>query len=668
MPPLLHEDGQQHPTKAIRHEDTFGPIACSIKPLDPRKTDSPEESQSKATAKRNDSSSDGDTPILKSITFSKEEFQDMCGVTEGLRRSLQEKLQALNDEYQKHAATKADLVGAKQEVILHRKAHEATKLQLAQRTDDVNVLVNENQRNTLQLHAKAQVIEAMRGELGKQQLDLENGKSKLKQTNNELLSTSQKLHETGNALATTQKKLESADTALFAANEKLKANADKAKKDLIKARKEHETREAALIKEKAALEAKYKASRQEIKTKEVEWNELNKQLVKSLRESRGQDHRYTNKVPDEKLRENYGSLRFKIGQFIQKYVGQLPDALVADQRLESTWEALTPNATKFLMSGVLHASITEAYIWECLRRTVFAPESDYWGGDMGALFSQMLAMAQNAEAMVTNLSKVWGNLDVGNAIEDSMEIFDDARSLDTTLRTLKADFALNFSPANPATQILRRFGFHFDDAFMKNYFRNPGNAGVGPAAVVDLVISPALIKQGNNDGADYLTTNCCIKGEVVCNAAIFFPQGSPLINMPREHVGHPHAVQAVKEEDMSTGTYNEHHLSPYTSLGFKLEPTEHGKVALRPDNKLEIKVETSPEGTAPGRNSRVSLDATGYVEKSSPPEARGPGAKNTQKRKRQSDDSGDELGEDHVPRTPEAAALRNRISRYDFRR
>lgn len=47
----------------------------------------------------------------------------------------------------------------------------------------------------------------------------------------------------------------------------------------------------------------------------------------------------------------------------------------------------------------------------------------------------------DVEAMVTALSKTWGGLDVVGATRDAMGIFDYARSLDVTLRKLKAKFA-----------------------------------------------------------------------------------------------------------------------------------------------------------------------------------------------------------------------------------
>lgn len=42
------------------------------------------------------------------------------------------------------------------------------------------------------------------------------------------------------------------------------------------------------------------------------------------------------------------------------------------------------------------------------------------------------------------------------------------------------------------------------------------------APILDLIISPALYKRGNNDGGDYQTVACCVKMEVVCNASRLF--------------------------------------------------------------------------------------------------------------------------------------------------
>lgn len=154
--------------------------------------------------------------------------------------------------------------------------------------------------------------------------------------------------------------------------------------------------------DKSALEAKYEACREELNENKIKWGEQQAKLVKTLRKTRGQEHRYINKVPDDTLKEMYGSLQFKIDQFVQKYAGDIPNALAAGQKLEPIWEELTPDATKFLTSGVLHITITEAYIWEWLRRTDFVPESKYWGGDIGALFGHVLSKAQSESRVTCN--------------------------------------------------------------------------------------------------------------------------------------------------------------------------------------------------------------------------------------------------------------------------
>lgn len=205
---------------------------------------------------------------------------------------------------------------------------------------------------------------------------------------------------------------------------------------------------------------------------------------------------------------------------------------------------------------------------------------------------------------------------------------------------------------------------------MKDLFRN---AAIEPAAVVDLVISPALFKRGNNDGADYLSTDCCVKRRVLCNAAMFFPQSSPLVDMPagasspQENVGHPHAVQVVKEEDMSEDAGHRPHQSSYTLIASKLGSVEHGHVVPQPDTQVENKPEISKRGTTPGQKSRKSIGACGYEKQSSQPQPRGSGGRKTQKRRRESGGSDDELDEDYVPGSPSKPTPKRLTTRRQLR-
>jgi 5-methylcytosine-specific restriction endonuclease McrBC regulatory subunit McrC len=144
--------------------------------------------------------------------------------------------------------------------------------------------------------------------------------------------------------------------------------------------------------QKGELEKRCKDLRNELKTKEREWAGQVNKLVTANREILGKNGRYNNKVPDEKIKELFGELKFKIGQFTNKYPKQLPEAL--EKELDPIWEGFTPNARKFLKNCALSNLLFESYIWEWLRTTVFVQDSKVWGGDLGESLSEMMGRAR----------------------------------------------------------------------------------------------------------------------------------------------------------------------------------------------------------------------------------------------------------------------------------
>lgn len=123
-----------------------------------------------------------------------------------------------------------------------------------------------------------------------------------------------------------------------------------------------------------------------------EWNAQKTDLLAKLHDNRGQNNRYAEKVPDEKIKEMLKGLGFNIGQFIDKYLQGIPDT--TDQELGPIWRKLTPNAHNFLKAGILRDWIFEAYIWEWLRCTVFSPDSQLWGGELGSSFNHIFLRAR----------------------------------------------------------------------------------------------------------------------------------------------------------------------------------------------------------------------------------------------------------------------------------
>lgn len=68
--------------------------------------------------------------------------------------------------------------------------------------------------------------------------------------------------------------------------------------------------------------------------------------------------------------------------------------------------------------------------------------------------------------MVLSLAKVCGSFHIDSATTDAMDILNDARSLDITLRTLKASSTLVFYEKDSNSD-LKRSGFTVIDSSMK---------------------------------------------------------------------------------------------------------------------------------------------------------------------------------------------------------
>lgn len=123
--------------------------------------------------------------------------------------------------------------------------------------------------------------------------------------------------------------------------------------------------------------------------------------------------------------------------------------------------------------------------------------------------------------MFEGLPKLRGSSKYANAKTDAIIIFDYALELDILIRTLEAEFSLSWSYGKSISDKVpsSRFGFTFIDEFMTDVIRVVSDEAGAQAPTVDLVVSPALFKRGNNDGTDYRTVTCCIKMRVICDAS-----------------------------------------------------------------------------------------------------------------------------------------------------
>ncbi|KAK3939512.1 hypothetical protein QBC46DRAFT_242012, partial [Diplogelasinospora grovesii] len=102
---------------------------------------------------------------------------------------------------------------------------------------------------------------------------------------------------------------------------------------------------------------------------------------------------------------------------------------------------------------------------------------------------------------------------------DILDIVEAAAELDFSLRLSKASFRVFFTHVKPPlTQ--KNFGFSFDPETMDCREVIPGYNSVttlGRRQIVDLIVSPGLLKAGNSDGNHYDEERVLVKLSAVCN-------------------------------------------------------------------------------------------------------------------------------------------------------
>lgn len=115
--------------------------------------------------------------------------------------------------------------------------------------------------------------------------------------------------------------------------------------------------------------------------------------------------------------------------------------------------------------------------------------------------------------MVKGVACLCGDGVEPDAVDEAMDIVKEACSLDIERRLLKACVRPSFSRLVNGQRVC--FGMTFDDNTMCHRTSSSSNT---ESLKVDLIISPALLKSGNNDGTDYHQKMALKKMDVICDA------------------------------------------------------------------------------------------------------------------------------------------------------
>lgn len=113
--------------------------------------------------------------------------------------------------------------------------------------------------------------------------------------------------------------------------------------------------------------------------------------------------------------------------------------------------------------------------------------------------------------------------DGAKAVKDFHAIIAAATKLDIQLRQSKAHYRCFHHTTTPPKKP-DYFGYSFDPNTMEqgNFGPRMDQSRPDSLPVVDLVLSPGLIKSGNADGKNYLSERVSVKMEVLCNLDYIF--------------------------------------------------------------------------------------------------------------------------------------------------
>lgn len=282
--------------------------------------------------------------------------------------------------------------------------------------------------------------------------------------------------------------------------------------------------------------------------------------------------RFNRNINDDNIIDMFTDLSVKISCFVRKHTREVTISSV-EEHLTGFWVDImpTPSATASLLRCPMSLLLFEAYLWRWIVDLVFRPDSEVWAGHFGqelyTLCSSINGMCYHSwsqwtselntvqvetslkeridliadfhewrssscsflnnlcgqdyiprqtrsqvERMVKEFSLLCEYNAGPDAVDDAMGIVKKARALDIERRQLKSDIILEF--ARPVNGQKVCFGMPFDDSAMLLLSESSSDA---KDLNVDFIISPALVKSGNNHGTDYHQSIFLAKMNVICD-------------------------------------------------------------------------------------------------------------------------------------------------------
>lgn len=152
------------------------------------------------------------------------------------------------------------------------------------------------------------------------------------------------------------------------------------------------------------------------------------------------------------------------------------------------------------------------------------------------------------------------------AFEDMQDIFDCALDLDLKFRESRAVFSVT-SEISGANNTRMRHGFLYDTESMVLH-PDLGRV-ISESMEVDMIVAPALVKQGNADGANYISNKILVKLTVVGGLA-----GLPVLHENLSGDASQDVSSMIDATEPSSSQYEDEEMFADDVSSVKSEPDE----------------------------------------------------------------------------------------------
>ncbi|EAA28238.1 hypothetical protein GE21DRAFT_6121 [Neurospora crassa] len=322
------------------------------------------------------------------------------------------------------------------------------------------------------------------------------------------------------------------------------------------------------------LEAENNRLKSEIDELERELENTRTELLEELSELRSKNYVNPTKDADSEIGKDWEHLDFLIQQFVSNHFPTM--LLWEDIQRAGTVEQYWPlsevcaELESVLQSGYIYPYLVESMVWRFVKREVFDPKSKLWAGEIGEKFDDICGKITGCveefpvdeKTSFNTAFHEWRSrsvsflVDLGldrksgddttarkmmeelrqfispkpslprfskRSLRDAAEIIRKAVDINIQLRKSKAYLSLIFPGAVRSIQS-RFFGFSFDARIMDKISLGLSSDQLDQTSppIVDMAISPCLIKRGNADGTNYESTKVLAKMRVVCDLDAFF--------------------------------------------------------------------------------------------------------------------------------------------------